>query len=174
MLRQQVVCFTVKTVFVRLSYISVSVIVYTHVVYVAPVSLGLEQHIMPTCLAAALQMCSPTAFHVPYILPFKLPFKLPLMCIATIPVCSSYLSIQSNPEVQDWMTANSLDSLSQLETYFESRVLDLACLAGRSYIVWQVLPFLCFLFLACDLFIMSKVAFIKNHMCLIVLLKFRI
>ena len=38
------------------------------------------------------------------------------------------------------MRANSLGSLSQLETYFESRVLDLATLAGRSYIVWQVLP----------------------------------
>ena len=150
-------------------------IVYTYVVFVAPVS-----HLVwnSTSRQPALQMCSPTAFHIPYILPFKLPlklpFKLPFMCITTIPVCSSYLSIQSNPEIQDWMTANSLDSLSQLETYFESRVLDLACLAGRSYIVWQVLPFLCFLFLACDLFIMSKVAFIKNHMCLIVLLKFRI
>ncbi|KAL3160605.1 hypothetical protein ABBQ32_010536 [Trebouxia sp. C0010 RCD-2024] len=44
---------------------------------------------------------------------------------------------QSNPDVQDWMRANSLGSLSQLETYFESRVLDLATLAGRSYIVWQ-------------------------------------
>lgn len=48
--------------------------------------------------------------------------------------------VQSNPNVQDWMRANSLGSLSQLETYFESRVLDLATLAGRSYIVWQV-PF---------------------------------
>lgn len=44
---------------------------------------------------------------------------------------------QSNPDVQDWMQANSLGSLSQLEGYFESRVLDLATLAGRSYIVWQ-------------------------------------
>ena len=47
--------------------------------------------------------------------------------------------LQSNPGIQDWMRANSLGSLSQLETYFESRVLDLATLAGRSYIVWQVL-----------------------------------
>ncbi|DBA89255.1 TPA: hypothetical protein ACH3X1_016396 [Trebouxia sp. C0004] len=44
---------------------------------------------------------------------------------------------QSNPDVQDWMKANSLGSLSQLEGYFESRVLGLATLAGRSYIVWQ-------------------------------------
>ena len=47
---------------------------------------------------------------------------------------------QSNPGIQDWMKANSFDSLSQLESYFESRVLDLATLAGRSYIVWQVHP----------------------------------
>ena len=46
--------------------------------------------------------------------------------------------MQSNPDIQDWMRVNSLGSLSQLETYFESRVLDLATLAGRSYIVWQV------------------------------------
>ncbi len=46
--------------------------------------------------------------------------------------------VQSNPDVQDWMKANSLGSLSQLEGYFESRVLNLAILAGRSYIVWQV------------------------------------
>ena len=51
---------------------------------------------------------------------------------------SFFLSLQSNPDVQDWMKANSLGSLSQLEGYFESRVLDLATLAGRSYIVWQV------------------------------------
>ncbi|KAL0048809.1 hypothetical protein WJX82_011636 [Trebouxia sp. C0006] len=44
---------------------------------------------------------------------------------------------QSNPDVQDWMKANRLGSLSQLEGYFESRVLDLATLAGRSYIIWQ-------------------------------------
>jgi len=49
-----------------------------------------------------------------------------------------HVSVQSNPDVQDWMKANSLGSLSQLEGYFESRVLDLATLAGRSYIVWQV------------------------------------
>ena len=48
--------------------------------------------------------------------------------------------MQSNPDIQDWMKANSFDSLSQLESYFESRVLDLATLAGRSYIVWQVWP----------------------------------
>ena len=48
------------------------------------------------------------------------------------------LPVQSNPGIQDWMKANSFDSLSQLESYFESRVLDLATLAGRSYIVWQV------------------------------------
>lgn len=48
------------------------------------------------------------------------------------------MSVQSNPDVQDWMEANSLGSLAQLEGYFESRVLDLATLAGRSYIVWQV------------------------------------
>ena len=71
-------------------------------------------------------------------MPHISPFKLPIMCTVNLPVCSSYLSLQSNPEVQDWMKANSLDSLSQLETYFEGRVLDLASLAGRSYIVWQV------------------------------------
>lgn len=49
-----------------------------------------------------------------------------------------HVLVQSNPDVQDWMQANSLGSLSQLEGYFESRVLDLATLAGRSYIVWQV------------------------------------
>ncbi len=47
--------------------------------------------------------------------------------------------LQSNPDVQDWMKANSFGTLSQLESYFESRVLDLATLAGRSYIVWQVI-----------------------------------
>lgn len=51
---------------------------------------------------------------------------------------SVFPSLQSNPDVQDWMKANSLGTLSQLEGYFESRVLDLATLAGRSYIVWQV------------------------------------
>ena len=36
------------------------------------------------------------------------------------------------------MKSNGLESLSQLEGYFEERVLDLAAQAGRSYIVWQV------------------------------------
>ena len=36
------------------------------------------------------------------------------------------------------MAANNFDSPAQLEGYFVSRVLDLATLAGRSYIVWQV------------------------------------
>lgn len=46
--------------------------------------------------------------------------------------------MQSNPEVRQWMKANSFGALSELEGYFERRVLDLATLAGRSYIVWQV------------------------------------
>lgn len=46
--------------------------------------------------------------------------------------------MQSNPDVRSWMSSNGLDNLSQLEEYFERRVLDLATLAGRSYIVWQV------------------------------------
>ena len=46
--------------------------------------------------------------------------------------------LQSNPDVQEWMRSNGVDSLSQLEGYFEERVLELAALAGRSYIVWQV------------------------------------
>lgn len=71
--------------------------------------------------------------------------SLPFMCITLHVfliqrVKGAVCRMQSNPDVQDWMRANSLGSLSQLETYFEGRVLDLATLAGRSYIVWQVPP----------------------------------
>ena len=45
--------------------------------------------------------------------------------------------LQSNPEVQDWMKASHIASTAALEGYFEARVLKLASLAGRSYIVWQ-------------------------------------
>lgn len=48
------------------------------------------------------------------------------------------MCVQSNPDVRSWMSSNGLESLSQLESYFEGRVLDLATLAGRSYIIWQV------------------------------------
>ena len=36
------------------------------------------------------------------------------------------------------MAENGLKSVSELETYFEGRVLGLARQAGRNYIVWQV------------------------------------
>ena len=116
------------------------------------------------CVACQPFTCHKYAFQAAFHMPYILPCKLPIMCTANLPVCSSYLSLQSNPEVQDWMRANSLDSLSQLETYFESRVLDLASLAGRSYIVWQVLPSSVF---ASDLLIMCKLASITCaiHMC---------
>eukprot|EP00891_Asterochloris_glomerata_P006265 jgi/Astpho2/6265/e_gw1.00088.42.1_t len=44
---------------------------------------------------------------------------------------------ESNPEVQDWMKASHIASMAALEGYFEARVVKLASLAGRSYIVWQ-------------------------------------
>ena len=41
------------------------------------------------------------------------------------------------------MAQQGLESVADLETYFEGRVLDLARQAGRNYIVWQVsLPLL--------------------------------
>ena len=46
--------------------------------------------------------------------------------------------LQSSPEIRAFMAENGLKSVSELETYFEGRVLGLARQAGRNYIVWQV------------------------------------
>ena len=51
-------------------------------------------------------------------------------------VCNVLL--QSSPEIKAFMAENGLKSVSELETYFEGRVLGLARQAGRNYIVWQV------------------------------------
>jgi protein tyrosine phosphatase (PTP) superfamily phosphohydrolase (DUF442 family) len=36
------------------------------------------------------------------------------------------------------MSENGVESVAQLEAYYEERVLELCRAAGRSYIVWQV------------------------------------
>ena len=46
--------------------------------------------------------------------------------------------LQSSPEIKAFMAENGLKSVSELETYFEGRVLGLARQVGRNYIVWQV------------------------------------
>ena len=47
--------------------------------------------------------------------------------------------MQHNPAITKWMEKQDpvIESMSQLEEYFERRVLDLAAATGRSYIVWQ-------------------------------------
>ena len=53
------------------------------------------------------------------------------------------LWLQSSPEIRAFMAQQGLETVADLETYFEGRVLGLARQAGRKYIVWQVgLPLL--------------------------------
>ena len=71
--------------------------------------------------------------------------------------------LQSSPEIRAFMAENGLKSVSELETYFEGRVLGLARQAGRNYIVWQVgmihcCPYIAIVPPACTLF---KVVCIK-------------
>ncbi len=52
---------------------------------------------------------------------------------------SSADCVQSNPEIRKWMDAKGMDNdFARLEEYFETKVLELAAAAGKSYIVWQV------------------------------------
>lgn len=51
-----------------------------------------------------------------------------------------FVLVQSSPEIRAWMSQNGVKSISELEQYFEARVLALARAAGRSYIVWQASP----------------------------------
>eukprot|EP00884_Botryococcus_braunii_P008075 jgi/Botrbrau1/17269/Bobra.0015s0027.1 len=44
---------------------------------------------------------------------------------------------KSNPEVQELMAREGFTTPHQVEQYFEERVLQMAAVAGRSYIIWQ-------------------------------------
>ena len=60
------------------------------------------------------------------------------LCRDAVLTCVANVLLQSSPEIRAFMAENGLKSVSELETYFEGRVLGLARQAGRNYIVWQV------------------------------------